>query len=430
METTLLLIGVVLFLVCTLLFLRYAFANTLSWGLAGLVFPPSAVIFYAVSWKKLKPLALVHLASVFLLLLAAMVWVRAHPYSLDDTRLDWLRDAWAPAFAEKPMIIEKNLFVSERELLPYLQNHSNPAGRIRGERVNFIRTTLVNNILRFKSDENVFSRIEVSIPLDGITLKPGENLLEYAPESLDSPVVNITYYPEGKQVPEVFAYTYRFWLELLLSVKDGTIYSGYIKLRLPDRYKSYLAGEFRAYTRDIRFEGDDVDRFFDSNATIEYVAEQYLVNKLGNKIESVEGFQDTFFQTALENPTGRTEATFKLIDGSRHTMRIGLLKGSEGWVVDNGPTSELLDALKIMQTEPAGAIAPMPIRERLRIVDVESIDALVGKDVVISTRDGKAREGTIKEVDQHNVTLTLPMEGGTFAMLLKRREITQVKLKR
>jgi hypothetical protein len=428
METTLLLAGGALFLVCTLLFLRYAFANTVGWGVAGLLFPPSAILFYAVAWKKLKALALVHLASLVLFVLVAMMWVRANPFALDDTGLAWLRNLWAPAFAESPMNVEKEKFVSERELQPYLQGRIHPAGQMLGEPVNFVRTTLLNNVLRFKSDENVFARMEVAIPLEGISLKPGENLLEYTPESTDNPPVHITYYPEGQQTPEVKVYSHRFWLELMLSVKDGPLYSGYVKLRLPDRQRSFVAGEFRAYTRDLRFEDDVVDRFFDSNATIEYVAEQWMVNKLGNVLERVTGFRDTFFQTVLEHPTGRTDVIVRLVDGTEHTLKIGLLKGSEGWVVESGPSPELIQALRTLRSKPAGAISRQPVRERVKVVDPSSLDHLIGKTVVISTFDGKQRSGTISEVDQHNVTLMSPVDGGSMGILVKRREITEVKL--
>lgn len=428
METTLLLTGGALFLVCTLLFLRYAFANTLGWGVAGILFPPSAILFYAVAWNKLKALALVHLASLLLLVLVAMMWVRANPYELDDTRLAWLRDLWAPAFAETPMIIEKERFISERELQPYLQGRNHPAGQVRGEPVDFVRTTLLNNVLRFKSDEDVFARLEVAIPLEGISLRPGENLLEYTPESTDNPPVHITYYPEGQQTPEVKVFSHRFWLELMLSVKDGPLYSGYVKLRLPDRERSFVAGAFRAYTRDLRFSDNAVDRFFDSNATIEYVAEQWVINKLGNVLERVTGFQDTFFQTALEHPTGRTEVAVRLVDGTGHILRVGLLKGSEGWVVEQGPSPELIQALRTLRSKPAGAIVSRSVRERLQQVDPSSIDHLIGKSVVIFTFDGKQRSGTISDVDQHNVTLTSPLDGGSLGMLVKRREITEVKL--
>src|SRR5690606_21832418 len=119
-------------------------------------------------------------------------------------------------------------YVSERELLPYLQGRDHPAGMIGGEPADFVRTTLVNGILRFKSDENVFARLEVAIPLDHLVLEPGENLLEYTPESSDSPQIHITRYPDGHQLPEVDVFTHRFWLELLVSVKDGPVYTGYV----------------------------------------------------------------------------------------------------------------------------------------------------------------------------------------------------------
>jgi len=326
------------------------------------------------------------------------------------------------------MTIELDKFVSERELQPFLTGRDHPAGMVHGEPVEFVRTTLVNDILRFKSDENIFAPLEIAIPLDHLPLKPGENLLEYTPESPDSPQVHITHYPESKQSPEVDVFTHRFWLELMVSVKDGPVYTGYVKLRLPDRQHSFVAGEFRAYTRDLRFEDDKVDPFFDSNATIEYVAEQYLVNRLGNVLEKVTGFQDTFFQTVLEHPTGRTDATVRLVDGSAHTLKIGLLKGSEGWVVDNGPTADLITALRTLRNKSSSAIRTMAVRERLQVIDPDSLDQLVGKMVVISTRDGKQRSGIVSEVDQHNVTLTSPQDGGSMGMLVKRREIAEVKL--
>lgn len=429
METALLLAGIIFFLVCTVLFLRRAFATTVGWGVAGLVFLPTAFLFYAMDWQQFKRLAIAHAGSMFLLVLACLLWVRAHPFAFDDTRLAWLRDAWAPAFAETPMMIEPVQYVSERALHPYLQGRRHPAGYFLGERVEFVRTTFVNNILRFKSDENVLSQMEVAIALDKTPLQAGENLLEYTPESLDSPVIHVTYYPEGQQVPDMKVYTRRYWLELLISVKDGLVYTGYVKLRLPDRHRSFLAGEYRAYTRDLRFDGDEVDRHFDSNATIEYVAEQYLMNKLGNQLQQIVGFTNTFFQTALDNPTGRTEAKIRLMDGSQHQVKIGVMKGSDGWVVESGPTADLFRALREMRAVPAGAIAHMSVLERLNRVNPNKLDALVGQTVVILTRDGKQREGIISDVDQHNVTLTQPMDGGTLGMLLKRRDITEVKLR-
>lgn len=428
METTLVLTGITLFLVCTLLFLRHAFANTLGWGLTGLLLPPSALLFYTAHWKNHKRLALVHLVSVLWLLLTAAMWIRAHPYALDGSRLSWLRDQWAPAFAERPLVIGQERFVTERELQPYLHGRTHPGGIMRGEAVDFVRTTLVNGVLRFKSDEDVFSRLEVSIPLEHVTLSPGENLLEFTPESPDSPSVHLTYYPDGGRVPEVEIFSHRFWMELLISVKEGPVYTGYIKMRLPDQQRSFMAGEFRAYTRDLRFEGDEVDRFFDTNATIEYVAEQYLVNRLGNLLEQVTDFQDTFYQTVLENPTGRTEARLRLNDGSEHVIRISLLKGSEGWVVDSGPTAELINALRTLRNSPPSAIRTLPARERLQQVDPAAVADLLGRAVVIFTRDGKQRTGIVSEVDQHNVTLESSLGGGTVGMLVKRSDIAEVTL--
>ena len=429
METALLLLGVCFFLVCTLLFLRFAFQSTVGWGLMGILLPPSAILFYSLSWKRLRPLALMHLASLCLLVFALALWVRAHPYGFDGTPMAGLRDWLAPAYGRYPLKIEPASFVSESALQPYLkQGRRHAGGVVDGTRVDFVRATLVNGILRFKSDEDLFSATEISIPLAAVELKPGENLLEYTPASVQVPAVYVTHYPVDETEPRVEVFDHDYWMDLMVSVNDNDVYTGYIKLRLPDRDRSFVAGAFRAFTRDLRYVDDDVDRTFDSNATIEYVAQNYIANKLGNALESVEGFDDTFFQTTLENPTARTEASIRMLDGSEHQVKMSLIKGSDGWVVQSGPSAELISALRTLTTQPAASIKPMPSVETARVIDPMAVDTLVGRDVVIKTHDGRQREGRVSDVNAYSITLATPLDGGLMSMLVKRRDIVEVKL--
>ena len=430
METALLLLATSLFLVCSVLYLRVAFQSTLGWGLAGILFPPSAGLYYALDWQRLRPLALLHLASVFMLGFTLALWVRAHPYSFDGTRLAWLRDWIAPAYARHHLEAGPVQFASEQELNPYLQQHHHATGgEIDGIPVRFVRTTLVNGVLRLKSDENFFSETEVTIPLQGIKLDSGDNLLEFTPASSHPPPVYVTHYPADMGKPEISVFDHGYWMDLMLSASNNKpLYTGYIKLRLPDHKQSFLAGEFRAFTRDLRFYGDDVDLSFDSNATIEYVAEQYLDDKLGNLLDHVNGFSDTFYQTALDNPTGHTEANVKLTDGSQHQFRVDLIKGSDGWVVSDGPTAQLVAALRTMKTQPPASIQTMSVVDQASHVDPAELDKLVGKRVVILTREGDKRVGTISDVDRYNVTLATAVDGGTMGMLVQRRDIAKVEL--
>ena len=429
-ENILFLAGVGFFGLCTLVFLAAAFRASAGWGMAGLLIPPSAVFFYAVFWTRRRTLALIHFTSLLMLLLVCVVWVRANPDWFDHSRLAPLRDWLAPAYAPKPLKIQSQHFVSEHDIAPFLQkNLGATSGRLQGEPVKFVRTTFLNGTLRFKSDESLLSALEVSIPLPDLELRPGENLLQFTPESTDNPPVLITRRQLPDMTPRVELVEHGFWLELMLTTGDDLVYTGYVKLRLPDAERSFVAGDFRAYTRDLRVSDDVVDRHFDSNATIEYVVEQYLINTLGNKLERVTAFRDTFFQVALDNATARTEASVRMADGSERQVRFGLIKGSEGWVVETAPELDLVSALSTLRQNPPAAIGRVPVRERLISVGPEDMDRIVGRDVVILTHDGKQREGTVSEVDQYNITLAAPMDGGSLGMLVKRREVREVRIR-
>lgn len=337
-ETHLFLTGVALFALCMLAFWRAAFRASVRWGLAGVLLPPSAVFFYAVFWTTRRTLALVHFASLLVLVLVSVLWVRAHPAALTGSPLAPVQDMLAPASRVLPL--QTVHFVAEPDLQAF--QRANPAGmigRIDGDIRTFARTTFLDGTLRFQTDERLLSALEVTIPLHGMQWQPGENLLQFTPESTDNPPVLISRRTESPAAPDGTVYAHGFWLELVISPSSPLLYSGHVKLRLPDEQKSFVVGDFRAYTRDVRIVDDQVDRFYDSAATIEYVAEQYLVDRLGNKLGRVKGFQNTFFQVALENATASTEVQVEMADGSEQMLAFHLIKGSVGWVVESAPAA-------------------------------------------------------------------------------------------
>ncbi|HVL02795.1 MAG TPA: hypothetical protein VM553_23420, partial [Dongiaceae bacterium] len=366
MENLLFLAGAGFFALCTLIYWSAAFKASKGWGMAGLLIPPSAIFFYAVFWSRRRTLALVHFTSLLMLILACVVWVRANPQWFQGSQLVVVRDWLAPAFASKPLIVRPQNFASEPEMAPFLQrNMGNASGRLDSDAVEFVRATFINGVLRFKSDETAYSPLEVSIPLQSYSLRPGENLLQYTPESLDNPPVLISRRQEPGLRPEVEMVERGFWLELMLTTNSDLVYSGYVKLRLPDSKRSFVAGEFRAYTRDLRLSDDQIDRQFDSNATIEYVVEQYLINTLGNKLDRIGRFRNTFYQAALDDASGRTEVDVRLVDGTEKVVHFGLIKGSEGWVVKTAPELDLMAALGTLRQNPPAAIGRVSTRDRL-----------------------------------------------------------------
>ena len=102
---------------------------------------------------------------------------------------------------------------------------------------------------------------------------------------------------------------------------------------------------------------------------------------------------------------------------------------SEGWVVKSVPELDLISALRTLRQNPPAAIGRNPLREQVRRITPDAVESALGKDVVILTLDGKQREGRVSAVDQHNITLAAPVEGGAMGMLVKRRDVMEVQLR-
>ena len=62
-------------------------------------------------------------------------------------------------------------------------------------------------------------------------------------------------------------------------------------------------------------------------------------------------------------------------------------------------------------------------------VGVKDLDELVGRNVEIVTHDGKIREGKVDAVDRYNVSLLFVLEAGEMAMMVRRREVREVRVK-
>lgn len=431
MESALFFIGVLLFAALTLNYLRIAFQTALYWLLLGIVFLPSCIVFYAKHWDRYKPQAIVHGASCVALALFTTLYVRAYPFEFEQTAAASLRNFVAPAFAEAPLAIEPLIYATDAEMSRYLKpGHKRAVIQVEQRRLRMKRAVVSNGIIRFKTLVHSPGSVEVAIDLNQANISnPDVIELDITPAQSKLPSVYVLQFSDMEHKPAIEVYDHGYWMELSLNKMGKHYYEGFINLKLPDGAQSFVAGYFDAYDVDLVWDYGEVDRNHNSNHTIEYVAEQYLVNKLGSALGSVERFEGTFFQTTLEEPSATTTAHINMVDGSQQHIALNLFKGAEGWTVEHSPVRELISALQAITKAPPAAINRKQLPTQISVFSIDEVDSLVGRSVVIVTQDGRVREGVVSAVDRYNVSLTTNMDGGSMAMLVRRREVKEIQVK-
>ncbi len=428
METFLFIAAMLAFIGVTLNCLRLAFSQSTGWGVACTLMPLSWIPFYGSDWERLRGQGVVHTITLVAVLLFGALHVRANPFSFDDSALALVRDKVAPAYARAPLSLSAPKFASDYEI----KRHSNRKGanyaRFLGRDYRFQQVVFADGILRFKQLGQQ-EPLEFAIDLQGYDVdESGSLMLDLTPESTGFPLVHVMQYGAESALPGVSSFERGYWLELMLTRVTDNRYQGEVLLKLPDGRKGYLAGSFNAPTRDLVWEFGDVKRSYDSNDTIEYVASQYLINNLGSSLNEVVGFRGTFFQTNLEESTASTRVSVAMVDGSTHDIDIELFKNGSGWVVERTPVRELIGALQTIRRAPPASIRQKPVVKQLETYGQEDLDELIGRKVSIITYDGKIREGMVDAVDRYNVSLVTPLAGGEVALMVKRREVKEVRV--
>lgn len=427
METFLFIAALLAFTGVTLNCLRFAYGRSLGWGLACSVMPLSWIPFYNLEWDRIRTQGVIHTITLIALLFFGALFIRANPFLFDQGLLAGLRDRVAPAFAQAPLSLSSPRFASDFEISSKRLGNGN-VGRYLDRDYRFEHVVFKDDVLRFKQ-LNADDPVEFVVDLHGYDItESGSLMLDLTPASSEFPLVHVMQYQPYSALPDVSSFERGYWLELILDRVTEERYQGQVVLKLPDGRKGFLVGSFNATTRDLVWELGDVIRSYNSNDTIEYIAGQYLINNLGSSLLNVVDFNDTFFQTNLEESTGRTQVTVAMVDGSIHDIDIGLFKNGDEWVVERTPVRELIGALQTIRKAPPAAIVQTPVLQQLETFGPEDLDELVGRKVSIRTYDGKTREGTVGSVDRYNVSLVTQFGGGEVALMVKRREVTEVRV--
>ena len=136
MEAAILISGLSLFLVASLIYLRWSYRAAPMWAWSSLLLPPIAVVFYVLHWRQSWQLFTIHAVGVVLFVIGSILFVRVHPDWIEDTWLVYMRDNLAPASLNRPLDVELDEFASRKEVSPFIGRIDGViGGRLFGEGV-------------------------------------------------------------------------------------------------------------------------------------------------------------------------------------------------------------------------------------------------------------------------------------------------------
>ena len=395
------------------------------WAWSSLLLPPIAVVFYVLHWRQSWQLFTIHAVGVVLFVIGSILFVRVHPDWIEDTWLVYMRDNLAPASLNRPLDVELDEFASRKEVSPFIGRIDGViGGRLFGEGVYIDNVELTEGILRFKRGEGFFPQREVAIFL-GITEFDvnDEWELQVNPTTKNPPLIHISRFDARTEKLQTKVVDSGYWLELELGDRRLNQLSGFVRLLLPGDSRDFMAGNFESYTNKIRYDLGDVDRFFDSNDTIEYVASLHLETRFKKAVEKVK-FYDTHYAAHIALPTAETIAELTLIDGTLHTIALDLFKGQQGWTVDTESTDDLRQAIAALIDEPPVA-GPINIEETTNVFSGKDYQALIGREIQV-TANGKIRKGRLESVEKAQLVLHQMLQDGYLNYHVPKRLVDEV----
>ncbi|OUR91257.1 hypothetical protein A9Q81_17890 [Gammaproteobacteria bacterium 42_54_T18] len=426
MEKVLLYFAISLCIAATLLYLRRAFERSPVWGWMSILFPPVALIYYAVYWERSKKLACFHIVAFSVMLLSTVMAVRAHPFAFSPPLLSNLRIIFAPASYGEPLVLDEQRFPSKNDLKKFESwSGGKFGGKLAGQQMIVETVTLIDGVIRFTQGSGFFAERQVSIVLGEKSDAPRQHLL-ITPDAKDAPEIYLLTKNIGDELPDVDIITSGYWMDLTLERGALNAVSGHLRLLLPGSDQGFLTGYFDGFTDELRYDDGEIDRAVHSNATLEHVVSTHLKARLGDQLLAVNGFDNTKFDLNGMYPEGRSTVSFTLFGGMNRSETVMLFYSNDGWAVMEQSTSELVAAVKQMRQNPPAAGS---LKEEVPLeVSVEESEQLLGKSVVVLLRGGKEREGTLQEITPFVIVIRNVIGAGHVDISIGKREVESVRL--
>jgi hypothetical protein len=433
MASTLLIIGLTLFLMGTVMLAMDAQQRGRSSLMFALPFAGSAYIHHY--WSDVWLPALLRVLGISLLIVAAAVVVARDPLVLEQPR----RLFGVPASTEivGSKRVEMNTFANSQEaVLLAIRSDSNPllSGRLRGRDFVYDEARLVRGVLSVQQGEGFVPETELRLllNLDAEEITRERRTLFVRPADESPPELQISWRDnQGQLHTDIIRRGYQ--MELQITRRDRTSLVGFLQIILPDPGRSYVSGEFIARTNFLRYNQDRVDLTFDHPDTLEYVGRQYLETQFPENTVRSMRFRDT--RLLFSESGGVSVAEVELVNGRLEERELTFDRADIGWAVKPGgmQTRVLREAgepgLRLVmpgtQTsrQPVQAVVPPPVT-----LTFEELDTLTGQQATVHQRDGRSREGIVRGLRRNRLMIESIVGGGTVEFSFAEQELSHLVL--
>ena len=260
MDALLILGGLLLILAGLVWLVMRAFATGLLWGWASFL-PPFTLLYVLRHWRSARPaLALASLGIIPLVV--GLTLLASH----DAQRLEaifslkWLQpEVQAPA-----------------ELAIVL------SGQLNGRPFSPQQAELIDGVLSLREGQDFFAQSELVIRLPSVASGPVRFDVLPADEGI-LPEVEISWLLPEQELPEARRLSRGYTLHLDLQPVPPNKLAGDFHLVLPPQFKTTLSGKLELFRNGLRYQGDKVDRQFDSVDTVSHVIQDYLERRFATR---------------------------------------------------------------------------------------------------------------------------------------------------
>ncbi len=322
---------------------------------------------------------------------------------------------------------------SEEAALAVVKGQGKPlSGRLHGRAFRYDRVALIDGVLTASQGEGFLPDLEVRVLIgwkpEDITERKNLNV---TPSDTKPPVVHVSWKPEDKDFPETRIFEGGYRMELAMAPLDTGQLSGTLTLVVPDSYKSYLSGDFTAYTNHLRYRGGVVDLHFDHEDTLAYVTRQFLLTQFPEgALKSV-----TTEQIVLRRAesSGQVTAKVALTNGAVEERSVRLEKSDVGWSVE--PGSMATQVVKAADEGSVTFVTPgkepeKEVTQALPPVTVTfpELVGFVDRAVVLEMTSGRKIDGVLRKVSVNRLWIEINVGSGVVERSFPENELQSLRL--
>ena len=248
MDALLILGGLLLILAGLVWLVMRAFATSLLWGWASFI-PPFTLLYVLRHWRSARPaLALASLGIIPLVV--GLTLLASH----DAQRLEAILSLkWLKPEVQAPAELAIDL-----------------RGQLNGRPFAPQQAELLDGVLSLREGQDFFAQSELVIRLPKVDKGPVRVDVLPADEGI-LPEVEISWLLPEQELPEARRLSRGYTLHLDLQPLAPNKLVGDFHLVLPPQFKTTLSGKLELFRNGLRYQGDKVDRQFDSVDTVSHV---------------------------------------------------------------------------------------------------------------------------------------------------------------